>query len=140
MRSCDYSDNVIEHVPDSRVLGQLLRSRTHAILAPVTGGCSRYIFSAEVPFTVASAGHIHILYDSTNPSHHDLLSHSGLSLRLLLDCDADGVEQSHLVLIGHLQPEPAPAAPEAARRYRFHVQGAQIEFASGRAVPVTLPG
>ena len=140
MRSCDYSDNVIEHVPDSRALGQLLRNRTHAILAPVSGGCTRYIFSEDVPFTVSPEGHIHLLYDSANPSHHDLLSHSGLSLRLLLDCDAEGVEQSHLVLIGRIEPDGAPAAPAAATRYRFRVQTAQVEFASGRSVPVSLPG
>ena len=129
-----------EEVPDSGALSQLLRDRHHAILAPASGGCSRYLFSAEVPVSVDAGGDVSVFHDSANAAQHDILSRSGLSLRLLVDCDSDGVESRHLVLIGSLEPPREPSAPGAVRARRFRVLSAHVEFASGRKVPVVIPG
>lgn len=129
-----------EEVPDSEALSQLLRSRRHAILAPASGGCSRYLFSAEVPISVDTGGLLSVSPDSSSASQRELLSRSGLSLRLLVDCDADGVERRHLVLVGSLAPPEGPDVSDPARVYRFRVQSAHVEFASGRRVPVVIPG
>jgi hypothetical protein len=117
-----------------------LHSRGHGILGPASGGCSRYLFTAEVSVTVDGGGHVSVAHASSNPSQRDMLSRSGLSLRLLVDCDADGVESRHLVLTGSLEPAGDAVQAGSMRAGRFLVHSAHVEFASGRRVRVVIPG
>lgn len=122
-------------MPTAGDLRQLLRERANAVLALASGGCARYIFSTEVPIRLDDDGVLRLTYESDNPFHHDIMANSALHLRLLVDRQPDGTEQSHLVLTGRLVPD-AGNAPSPARPYRFAVRAAHLEFASGRRMPV----
>lgn len=122
-----------ERVPDSSELRELLRGTGEAVLALASGGCARYLLSARVPLAVDPAGRLYVVYDSRNPYLHELMSHSHMTLRLLVEADRDGLECSHLVFSGDLHADGV-AGPDGARRYEFRASTAHLEFASGRRV------
>ncbi len=110
-------------------LGDALESHNTGILAMPSGGCSRYIFSTNVDYKVDDTGCPVFEYDSGNPFHHHLLSHSSMSLRIEFEKNVDGSDKSWLVLIGLL--EAVNDAQADRRTYRLDVERAQLVLETG---------
>lgn len=67
-----------------------------------TGGCARYAFCVDVGYCLDRRGYPLINYASPNPHHHLILTNTTMTLRLPHSIDAEGNEQSILIITGML--------------------------------------
>ncbi len=122
--------------PSSIPLRELLARGFRAILAPASGGCSRYIFSAEVELQLDGAGILSIKAPERSTSQLAILQVTTQSLHIPLEMDEDGITRTYLVLTGRLQP---PAGTDPSEWQPFTVISAHISDISGTVQSVNLP-
>lgn len=113
-----------------------MRTARTAVLAPPSGGCVRYLLSAEVAFAIDASGRLCVAYPPEGEAGH-LVASSSMSLRILAGRTADGMETGHLVLTGDLAPmDRAPVdlwsrAGVGAQAFVFRPRFAHLEIATG---------
>ncbi len=106
-----------------------------AVLAPASGGCSRYIFSAEVDVRLNAANSLEMKTPDRSASQLALLRQTTQSLHIPLEMDADGITCRYLVLTGRLLADDQ-ADPDSW--HPFEVGNAHIRDISGTVQSVTL--
>jgi hypothetical protein len=107
-------------------LAAFLRQPRRGVLAPASGGCVQYLFSANVEVVPLPDGGLGVHAPDRTEAQQHLLHGTTLSLRLPLQTAADGTELSQLILTGHLD-----APPPAGEPARFIVVRAHIADISG---------
>ncbi|HMP77616.1 MAG TPA: hypothetical protein PKE12_15075 [Kiritimatiellia bacterium] len=103
-----------------------------AVLAPASGGCAQYLFSADVEVTPLPGGGIGVCTPARADAQQRVLQETTLSLRIPLEVEPDGTERTQLVLTGRLDPVGAASA----RVVRFLVERAHLADISGRVTSV----
>lgn len=114
-------------------LAAYLRQPRHAVLAPASGGCAQYLFSADVEVEPLPCGGIGVRPPARADAQQRVLEETTLSLRLPLVVEPDGTELRQLVLTGRL----APAPPDAIGAIpRFLVDRAHVAEISGQITTI----